>query len=44
MTRLELIPQVTADGRHVVFKAVAPKGPERVRRAIRRALAALRGA
>ena len=44
MARIELIPQVTADGRHVVLKAVAPKGPERLRRAIRRALVALRGA
>ena len=42
MARIEYVPQVTADGRHVVLKAVAPRAGERLRRALRRALDALR--
>ena len=36
MPRIEYIPQVTADGRHVVLHAVAPTSGERLRALLRR--------
>jgi hypothetical protein len=40
MPRIQYIPQVTSDGRHVVLRAVAPTPAERLRRLLR----AVRGA
>jgi hypothetical protein len=36
MTHIEYIPQVTPDGRHVIFHAVAPTPRERLRDFLRR--------
>jgi hypothetical protein len=35
MARIEYIPHVTPDGRHVVLRAVAPAPAERLRRLLR---------
>ena len=43
MKRIVLIPTVTADGRHIILRAVEESPLDRVRRALRRLAAAARG-